>query len=189
MAGLKTQSKGKTEPTQRSHNTGKTNTTKSDKILKINNCWRSKMQQLHRDIYIKLKDEKLPSKNDINEIDRFFFGPHEEISYYTILSYGLLNRANEKNIKRVKDLISIFIENEEDDLLRAVIMTTYIYWNSGDSISNELIYFLKNCCMETFSEASLSAASSLADSAFQNKNEEILKNPQRSDCDLHCIRR
>ncbi|SHM03911.1 hypothetical protein SAMN05444272_1624 [Roseibium suaedae] len=147
------------------------------------------MQQLHRDIYIKLKDEKLPSKNDINEIDRFFFGPHEEISYYTILSYGLLNRANEKNIKRVKDLISIFIENEEDDLLRAVIMTTYIYWNSGDSISNELIYFLKNCCMETFSEASLSAASSLADSAFQNKNEEILKNPQRSDCDLHCIRR
>lgn len=133
------------------------------------------------DIYSRAKKDFFrPAAGRVNEAEilsvyeKVFSNPRF-LSYYSILSFGLLFPCSPENLKRLKELFQIFIETDKinlviEDRLKAILTAGCIYWAEPALFEDKLKAVLEQWDYDYFPDACITATSSFARLTFSSKS-------------------
>lgn len=135
--------------------------------------------ETNRDIYFRAETGQISDLEKQSVYEKVFSNPRS-LSYYTILSFGLLFRCSPINLKRLKKLFQIFIETDQknlvvEDRLKAIITSVCNYWGEAALFEDELKAVLDHWDFDCFPDACITATSSFALLTFSTRSLSRLK--------------
>ncbi|SFU16967.1 hypothetical protein SAMN05444141_1143 [Pseudovibrio denitrificans] len=127
-----------------------------------------------RDTYLKLKSGVQLTKEDIAAIRAAVFGRSEVLSDYAILSFGLSEPKTTRNLGRLKELAEVYINQRDDDLLKACLTAGCIYFNSPQYFVDISQKVLEEEDMYLFEDSSFVAGTCISKQARMERSIELL---------------
>ncbi|MGH0001101.1 hypothetical protein ACQU0X_13570 [Pseudovibrio ascidiaceicola] len=127
-----------------------------------------------RTIYLKSKSGISPPNDEINAVRAMIFGPSSAISYYAILSFGLNEVGNEKNLRRLQELAEIYYYEREDDLLKACLTSGVIYFSFAEYFVDVSMKILDEIEVSAFEDSQFVAGTCISKHAKDKRSTEML---------------
>lgn len=135
-----------------------------------------------RDTYFSIKNGRNLTPDEKAQIEKAFLGAFQGLNYHDVLSFGLVFQPTQQYLSRAKEIINALIEQEEDDLLKAVLTTVCIYWKSTSDIIEEVRCVVRLDDFDAFGDAIIVAVKALASVANETKSEVDLEELKEIAC-------
>ncbi|WP_068088899.1 hypothetical protein [Polycladidibacter stylochi] len=125
------------------------------------------------EIYFRAKAGGL-LKDDAGAVKSAIFSQNENIPYHAMLAFGLCEDPSKRNLERVADIADICFLKEDDDLLKACLITGCIYWDTSEKFCQISRKVLDVDDESIFQESAITAVTCVSTVARANHSEELL---------------